>query len=154
MKKKGIAAIKKRLKTAALKIFLINKEADLKGLGVKVSRDDLVFKAKGDRGNKTRFIGISGKTGLGIKELISLIEKKLPKFYIESGVISSNRQNAKINNLIELLSDLKLDIEEETDVELVAEKARDGLKLIEELTGRIDTEEDLGIIFKSFCIGK
>jgi len=49
---------------------------------------------------------------------------------------------------------LKLDIEEKMDVELVAEKARDGLKLIEELTGRIDTEEVLGIIFKSFCIGK
>ena len=27
-------------------------------------------------------------------------------------------------------------------------------KLIEQLTGRIDTEEVLGIIFKSFCIGK
>ena len=35
-----------------------------------------------------------------------------------------------------------------------AEKSRDGLKLIEELTGTIDTEEVLGIIFKSFCIGK
>ena len=87
---------------------------------------------------------------MGIKELISSIEKKLPKFYIESGVISSNRQNAKINNLIELLSDLKLDIEEKMDVELVAEKARDGLKLIEELTGRIDTEEFRVLYLKVF----
>ena len=40
------------------------------------------------------------------------------------------------------------------DAEILAEKARDCLKIIEELTGRIDTEEVLGIIFKSFCIGK
>ena len=52
--------------------------------------------------------------------------------------------------MLGLASDLKEDIE----VELVAEKARDGIKLIEELTGTIDTEEVLGIIFKSFCIGK
>ncbi len=31
---------------------------------------------------------------------------------------------------------------------------RSSLKIVEELTGRIDTEEVLGIIFKSFCIGK
>ena len=60
----------------------------------------------------------------------------------------------KINSLLDVLSDLTFDIKSGLDVELVAEKARDGLKLIEELTGRIDTEEVLCIIFKSFCIGK
>ena len=53
-----------------------------------------------------------------------------------------------------LLSDLTFNIKEGLDAELLAEKARDCLKIIEELTGRIDTEEVLGIIFKSFCIGK
>ena len=154
IEKKGIAAIKKRLKKAALKLFLVNSEADLKTIGVKIDPEDLVFKAKGDRGNRTKFVGISGKTGLGVKEAISLIETKLPKFYIKSGVISTQRQELKINQLLDLLSDLALNIKQEIDVELVAEKARDGLKLIEELTGRIDTEEVLGIIFKSFCIGK
>ena len=53
-----------------------------------------------------------------------------------------------------LLSDLTLNIKEGLDAELLAEKARGCLKIIEELTGSIDTEEVLGIIFKSFCIGK
>ncbi len=154
IEKKGIAAIKKRLKTAVLKVFLINKEADLKGIGVKIGCDDLVFKAKADRGNKTRFSGISGKTGLGVKEAIGLIEKKLPRYYINKGSITTLRQQSKIDSLLDHLSELTVDIKEEKDVELVAEKGRDCLKLIEELTGRIDTEEVLGIIFKSFCIGK
>ena len=129
-------------------------ESDLKTIGVKVGSDDLVFKAKADRGNNTRFKGISGKTGLGIKEAVGLIEKKLPRFYISDGVIATYRQKSKINNLVTLLSDLKLNIKEGLDAEILAEKARDCLKIIEELTGRIDTEEVLGIIFKSFCIGK
>ena len=49
---------------------------------------------------------------------------------------------------------MTLNIKEGLDAELLAEKARDCLKIIEELTGRIDTEEVLGIIFKNFCIGK
>ena len=154
IEKKGIAIIKKRLKAVAFKIFLINRETDLINIGIKISEEDLVFKAKADRGNKTKFSGISGKTGLGVKEAISLIEKKLPKFYFNSGSISTYRQQSKINDLLDVFLGLEHDIKDGLDVELVAEKARDGLKLIEQLTGRIDTEEVLGIIFKSFCIGK
>tara|TARA_Y100001968_G_scaffold316048_1_gene343374 strand:- start:4249 stop:5547 length:1299 start_codon:yes stop_codon:yes gene_type:complete len=154
IEKKGIAAIKKRLRSVVFKIFLINKEADLKSVGIKVDADDLIFKAKVDRGNKTRFPGISGKTGLGVTEAIRLIEKKLPKIYLNSGVMATQRQHSKINDLMDVLLDLVSDLKEDIEVELVAEKARDGLKLIEELTGTIDTEEVLGIIFKSFCIGK
>ena len=154
IEKKGITALKKRLKEVVLKIFLVNKESDLKTIGVKVGPDDLVFKAKADRGNNTRFKGISGKTGLGITEAIGLLETKLPKFYISDGVIATHRQQSKINNLVILLSDLTLNIKDGLDAELLAEKARDCLKIIERLTGRIDTEEVLGIIFESFCIGK
>ena len=154
IEKKGISIIKKRLKTIALKIFLINKESDLKSIGVKVGPDDLILKAKADRGNNTKYIGISGKTGLGVKNAIDLIGTKLPQFYVNSGVIATYRQQIKTNDLLSLLTDLTTDIKSGLDVELVAEKARDGLKIVEELTGRIDTEEVLGIIFKSFCIGK
>ncbi len=154
IEKKGITVLKKRLKEVVLKIFLINKESDLKTIGVKVGSDDLVFKAKADKGNNTRFKGISGKTGFGVKEAIGLIEKKLPRFYISDGVIATYRQQSRINNLVILLSDLTSNIKDGLEAEILAEKARDCLKIIEDLTGRIDTEEVLGIIFKSFCIGK
>ena len=154
IEKKGIAMIKRRLKTVAFKIFLINKESDLNYIGIKKCDDDLVFKAKADRGNNTRFLSISGKTGLGVKEAVSLIEKKLPKLYSNSGSMGTYRQQSKLIDLLDVFVELDLDIKGGQDVELVAERAREGLKLIEELSGRIDTEEVLGIIFKSFCIGK
>ena len=95
-----------------------------------------------------------GKTGFGVKDAIDKIGIKLPTVYVNSGVIATYRQQSKINDLLSLLSDLTTDIKNGLDVELIAEKARDGLKIVEELTGKIDTEEVLGIIFKSFCIGK
>ena len=154
IEKKGISLIKKRLKTVALKIFLIKKESDLKSMGVKVGTNDLILKSKADRGNSTKYRGISGKTGFGVKDTIDKIGTKLPTVYVNSGVIATYRQQSKTNDLLSLLSDLTTDIKNGLDVELIAEKARDGLKIVEELTGKIDTEEVLGIIFKSFCIGK
>ena len=154
IEKKGISLIKKRLKTVALKIFLIKKESDLKSMGVKVGANDLILKSKADRGNSTKYRGISGKTGFGVKDAIDKIGTKLPTVYVNSGVIATYRQQSKTNDLLSLLSDLTTDIKNGLDVELIAEKARDGLKIVEELTGKIDTEEVLGIIFKSFCIGK
>jgi len=154
IEKKGIVKLKKRIKTTAFNIVLVNAESDLKSIEIKVGRDDLVFKSKADKGNNTCFRGISGKTGYGIKEAINLIEEKIPKFNINSGMMTTHRQQSKIKELLLVLLDLKGNIKSGLDSELVAEKARYGLKIVEELTGKIDTEEVLGIIFKSFCIGK
>ena len=35
----------------------------------------MVFKSKADKSNHTKYVGISGKTGKGVRELISQIEK-------------------------------------------------------------------------------
>ena len=56
----------------------------------------------------------------------------------------------KVNELIKLLSDLRLDVESGLEIEILAEKTRYAQKLLEELIGKIDTEEVLGIIFKNF----
>ena len=154
IEKKGIAKLKKRLKTTVFNIFLINSEPDLKKIGVKVGSEDIVLKSKADKGNLTSFNGISGKTGFGVKEAIELIETKIPKFNVSSSVISTHRQKEKVNELFRLLSDLRCDVELGLEIEILAEKVRYGQKLLEELIGKIDTEEVLGIIFKNFCIGK
>ena len=67
-------------------------------------------------GNKTRFHGISGKTGLGVKQAIGLIEKKLPKFYFNSGVMATQRQQTKINDLIDVMLGLASDLKEDIEV--------------------------------------
>ena len=154
IEKKGIATVKKRLRNVFIKIFLINREEDLSKIGIRADKEDIILKAKADKGNKTAYKGISGKSGEGVDEVLVLIEKKLPNFYINSGLIATKRQETKIKNLLRILKFLILDIERGLDIEILAEKARGGLTLIEELTGKIDTEEVLGMIFKSFCIGK
>ena len=49
---------------------------------------------------------------------------------------------------LELLNDLS------TDPELAVIDLREALDALEEIPGRVDTEDLLGVIFSSFCIGK
>ena len=58
----------------------------------------------------------------------------MPKFYIKSGLIATHRQHLKINDLLNIFLDLLIDINEGLDSEILAEKTREGLKVIEELT--------------------
>ena len=70
-------------------------------------------------------------------------------------IVATVKEKNEFENRVSITPDTcKSYIKAGLDAELLAEKARDCLKIIEELTGRIDTEEVLGIIFKSFCIGK
>ena len=56
----------------------------------------------------------------------------------------------KVNELIRLLSDLRLDVESGLEIELLAEKTRYAQKLLEELIGKIDTEEVWVLYLKIF----
>ncbi|MDC3068070.1 tRNA uridine-5-carboxymethylaminomethyl(34) synthesis GTPase MnmE [Paracoccaceae bacterium] len=154
IEKKGISLLKKRLERVFTKIILIEKELDIERLGIPIKDSDILLKAKADKGNKTNYPGISGKTGLGVASLIGLLREKLPRSSIKSGSISTHRQRVKIQELLALIRQIKSSIKCQEDIEIIAENGRVGLVLFEELTGKIDTEEILGTIFKNFCIGK
>ena len=47
---------------------------------------------------------------MGVQDAIDLISAKLPKFYVNNGLISTYRQQSKTNDLLYLLSELTTDI--------------------------------------------
>ncbi len=154
LEREGITLVKERIKTVFSRVFLINKENDLEKLGVQIEDRDIVFKSKSDIGNCTKYRGLSGKTGKGVSELINDIEKMLPNISRMSGIIVDERQIKKVKETIEVLKVLKKGIEKGKEIEILAEECRRGLKVLDQLEGKIDSELVLGNIFKKFCIGK
>jgi len=91
---------------------------------------------------------------LGLRDLINDIEKMLPSINRVSGIIVDERQMKKVKQTIEVLRVLKKGLEKDKEIEILAEECRRGVRFLDELEGKIDSELVLGNIFKKFCIGK
>ncbi len=154
LESEGIALVKERINKVFSRVILINEEKDIDKLGVLIKEGDMVFKAKADQGNRTKYKGLSGKTGKGISELINDIEKLLPNINRVSGIIIDERQIKKVKDTKGVLKVLKKGLEKGKDIEILAEECRRGVRFLDELEGKIDSELILGNIFRKFCIGK
>jgi tRNA modification GTPase len=98
-------------------------------------------------------IPISAKTGEGIPELLSKITELAGK------ILESNSNDAPLTrsrhraHLEEALTALQRS-QKVPDRELFGEDLRLALRSLGRLTGRVDVEDILDVIFREFCIGK
>ena len=116
---------------------------------------DLLAGATVDRSGET--VRISCRTGKGLIELeaalIDRINKSMPD--LTSGlVVTSARHQQKISQALESLSEAREKLGLPDQVELVGYDLREAVNALEEITGRIYTEDILESIFASFCVGK
>ena len=127
-------------------IIFVGNKIDL--IGDKVSEAELDDK---------KLIKLSCKTGRGLKNLknyiIDSISDNMPDF--TSGVIvTSLRHQQKLKSAVKGLDKALELIQISESPELVAVELRAVALSIDEITGKIYTEEILGKIFSSFCVGK
>jgi tRNA modification GTPase len=87
-----------------------------------------------------------------LKKLEEKILEILPdKFYQQdSALITRERYRIALKNAVEFLEDFSLD----KNIELAAEDLRMTAREIGKITGKVDIENILDVIFSSFCIGK
>ena len=97
-------------------------------------------------------IGVSAKTGQGIDQLlISLKEMAAERLSPGSGpALTRARHRAALTEAVAALSRAT----QESLPELVAEDVRVAARAVGKITGRVDVEAMLDIIFREFCIGK
>ena len=102
--------------------------------------------------NKNRTIlKISSKTGYGIEKLLKKIERNIiKKRILENGGVSRERHRKILENTSTYL---KISLKE-TSHDLITENIRLSLSEISKITGKVDIENILEIIFNDFCIGK
>jgi tRNA modification GTPase len=98
---------------------------------------------------------VSGSTGAGIDELVAAIAHFAEHHFTrESALVTRERQRVELTEAARALVKAIAMAEQAVGEELVAEQLRLAATALGRLTGRIDVEEVLGVIFREFCVGK
>ena len=99
------------------------------------------------------FISLSATTGIGVEALLTRLEGFAAAYFSsESGLVTRARHRFYLTSSSAALSRaLQLDQGKE---ELIAEELRIASQALGRLTGKVDVEDVLDVIFRDFCIGK
>ena len=97
---------------------------------------------------------ISAKTGLGIAELIRSLTTFCGEYWTgtESTIVNRTRHRRLLETAVNSINRV-LD-KKELPIELHAEELRSASDEIGRITGKVQTEELLDVIFSEFCVGK
>lgn len=147
----GISRAVKRARDADLRVVLV--ESGERPV-VDIGEDDLIVQAKADE-NDGADLAVSGKTGQGVDQLVSVIANKLSQRVSFAGLASHERHRRALKNAEQFLqaAGLNMDLGDE-GCDLAAEDIRSALAQLDVLIGRVDVENLLDVVFSSFCLGK
>jgi len=99
---------------------------------------------------------ISAVTGKGVEDLVAALVRFASETFqhSEPALVARERQRTRLNEILGALRHAVAKVEEGAGEELVAEDLRHALTGLGRLTGRVDVEEVLDVIFREFCVGK
>lgn len=147
----GVKAALSRAEGADIRIFL--REGHEEPL-IPMRQDDLIVEAKADDGDISG-LGVSGLTGHGVEDLLSLVSDRLQERANGAGLATHARHRAALSDaLVAIRCGLDVLARGVDQYEFCAEELRVGVRCLESLIGRVGVEDYLGEIFSSFCIGK
>lgn len=155
----GIRRALDRADTADLRLLVFDgtqapdehtlKLANEKSLLVFNKVDEQNFKIPSQEGA----ISLSAQTGKNIDMLLAALTDKIKSLYAvsrETPSLTRNRHRAALEDCMQCLQDsLAADLPE-----LMAEDIRMAARALGRITGRVDVEDLLDVIFRDFCIGK
>ncbi len=106
--------------------------------------------------DETTALGVSGKTGAGVPELLGQLSDRVTKLFAShtSPFLLSSRQQTLVQEVAAILTQAAQYAGESIDYELLAHHANDALARLSHMSGRGVSEEMLDKVFKDFCVGK
>ena len=145
----GVARARQRAADADIRVFL-HEGDDAIDSSVAQVKGDIVLRTKIDVYGGS---GISVLTGEGVAELLATLIERLGGRVADAGLIASDRDmrlfEAALSTLRQVLSTA-----DTFPPEVLSEELRRVAMALQSAIGGIGTEEILGEIFSSFCIGK
>ena len=138
------------LKAAA--IWLVENKIDVIGDKSRAAKQDQTYR------NEDIFIySISATNGDGVAALVAELKAYAGQYFsaVESGIVTRARHRRALEQTVAALQ-CALAEAGKTDgrEELIAEELRAAATALGRLTGRVDVEDILDVIFRDFCIGK
>jgi tRNA modification GTPase len=147
----GIARGLERAAMADLRVLLVEADTAMPDI---VGPDDIVVVAKGDIQDGAG-LSVSGKTGLGVDQLVEQIAGVLRNRAASVGVAMRERHRMAMVLSLDHLEVVAQMLESSDMLEdIVADELRAATRAVDTLVGRVDVEDLLDEIFSSFCIGK
>ncbi len=102
-----------------------------------------------------RQIEISCKTNYGLKELINKLEQIAVGSVADSEIVSLNAsQIVTLKEGLKLCNSLFNDVKAEIDPTLISVEITGLIDILDEIIGKITTEDMLDVMFRNFCVGK
>jgi tRNA modification GTPase len=159
VEQEGVRRARARIAAADLVLWVVDATAPQPPTGgartwTVLNKTDLLAAAqhKIAKGRDDQY-SVSALTGDGIDALLdSLLDYARHNFgSIEPALVTRERQRAALTDTVAALSRAVATKEGE---ELVAEELRLAARALGRLTGRVDVEDVLDVIFRDFCIGK
>ena len=147
----GVARALERARAADLRIFLLDGK-DMPMLDPMPG--DLVVRGKADLTGGASGLSVSGKTGLGLDDLLAAIVGELSGRLAGAGLLVRERHRQSVERAAAAVDVALGHLGAGTAPELVAEDLRQAIAALDSLVGRVDVEHLLDVIFASFCIGK
>lgn len=147
----GVVRAKERAEAADLRVFLLSSPEE--ALQLPVQDGDLVLLGKADL-HEAVAGSVSGKTGLGLGELIERIGRELLGRVAGSGLMIRERHLQALREATASLERAMEGLAGGLPIELIAAELQVTAGAISLLVGRVDVESLLDEIFSSFCIGK
>lgn len=155
----GIRRARARAAAADLKLVLSDASApnlDEQALGM-IDETAIIVRSKADlsppsAGDSGSAIAVSAKTGMGIPALLKRLESEVAQRFDVSGAPAITRARHR-----SALQDCRVNLVRAaaaSQPELMAEDLRLATRALGRITGRVDVEDVLDVIFKDFCIGK
>ena len=155
IEQKGIEVTHKKISESNLVIEIFDNSTKLE-----FKDDHLIVLNKCDQFNQEKFkfksaINISAQSGEGIDDLLKLISSQVKENFLRQSatVPTKTRYILGVQKTVQSLLNAK-NINLISQTELIAEELRLAINEIGRLTGAVDVEEYLEVIFRDFCIGK
>ena len=142
----GCAASERLGAPGGSEVWLVKNKIDLEGRKSSVAQCGL---------NNERAFNISAVTGEGLDVLINGLSNFAGEFFAatESAIVTRSRHRHALGDTVASI-DRAVAYGSSGHEELIAEELRGAATTLGRLTGRVDVEDILDVIFRDFCIGK